>query len=121
MSLKAFLLVFLGGGLGSAFRYLLSLYFQESTYLQTLLPNLIGCFLLGIFTQVLISEHETLKLMLVFGVLGGLTTFSGYVGFIGQSGFYTPEAIKYFLMNNLLGIAVFVLGAQGAKWAVRAA
>jgi len=114
--MKAFLLVFLGGGLGSALRYACHLYFKEVTALQTLLPNLIGCFLLGIFTQFLVSEDEPLKLVLVFGMLGGLTTFSGYVGFIGQSGFLTVEAVSYFLLNNTLGLLVFLTALKGSSY-----
>jgi CrcB protein len=115
MVLKSFLLVFLGGGVGSILRYGFHLYFKETTYLQTLLPNLIGCFLLGIFTQSFIAEQDSLKLMVVFGLLGGLTTFSGYVGFIGQSDFWTVDAITYFLLNNILGALAFVLALKGAS------
>jgi len=116
MLLKSFLLVFVGGGVGSALRYAFYLYFKETTYLQTLLPNLIGCFLLGIFTQAFISEQDALKLMLVFGVLGGLTTFSGYVGFIGESGFWTVEAVTYFLLNNILGALAFLIALKGSTF-----
>lgn len=113
--IKSFVLVFIGGGVGSALRYGFHIYFKEATYLQTLLPNLIGCFLLGIFTQTFISEQDSLKLMLVFGLLGGLTTFSGYVGFIGQSGFWTLDALSYFLLNNILGVLAFVGALKAAR------
>lgn len=116
MALKAFFLVFIGGGVGSALRYAFHLYFKETTHLQTLLPNLIGCFLLGIFTQSLLSEQDSLKLMVVFGLLGGLTTFSGYVGFIGQSGFWTVDAITYFLLNNVLGLIMFLIALKSSAW-----
>jgi|GEM_PF-3245019 len=116
MALKSFLLVFLGGGVGSALRFGFHLYFREATYLQTLLPNLIGCFLLGIFTQSFIAEQDSLKLMVVFGLLGGLTTFSGYVGFIGQSGFWTLDAVTYFLLNNILGVVAFVVALKATSW-----
>jgi len=112
MTIKALLLVFLGGGMGSALRYLCHLYFTETTYLQTLLPNLIGCFLLGLFTQSYVSTHESMKIAVVFGLLGGLTTFSGYVGFIGQSGFLTVEAATYFMLNNALGLLAFFIALK---------
>jgi len=116
MAAKAFLLVFIGGGLGSVLRYGCHLYFRETTVLQTLLPNLIGCFLLGVFTQLYVSEEESLKLMLVFGLLGGLTTFSGYVGFIGQSGFLTVGAFSYFLLNNVLGLLFFLVALKSSSY-----
>lgn len=115
MNLKAALFVFIGGGLGSTLRYAFHLYFRENSFLQALLPNLIGCFLLGLFTHLWVGEGHPLRLMLVLGCLGGLTTFSGYVGFIGQSGFLTPHALTYFLLNNVLGIACYAVALKAVQ------
>ena len=68
MEIKAVFFVFLGGGIGSVLRYFFHLCFQEQTLFQALLPNLIGCLLLGIFTPLILSEHEMLKLMLDQGL-----------------------------------------------------
>ncbi len=78
------LLVFLGGGLGSCLRYLLSRYaitiFQYG-YLGTLIANGLGCLLIGfIFGMTArgnyLSQNHTL--LLATGFCGGFTTFSAF-------------------------------------------
>jgi CrcB protein len=115
MSFKALFYVFLGGGVGSSLRYAVSLYFKESTVLQTLLPNLIGCLLLGLFTHLWVSEGHPMRLLLILGCLGGLTTFSGYVGFIGQSGVLTVSSLSFFALNNVLGLALYFIGLRASQ------
>ena len=119
MTLKAFFLVFLGGGTGSTLRYLFSIFFHSHTAWQSLLPNLLGCLLLGVLTNFMGASNDSTKLFFAIGCLGGLTTFSGYVGFIGQSGFLTVEAVTYFLLNNILGLALFLLALKGPELFLR--
>ncbi len=109
----SFLWVFLGGGLGSVSRYAIHLGFGSQTFYQALVPNILGCFLIGLFTSSALSgQDEFFKQLLVIGFLGGFTTFSSYVGFIGQSGFYTPTVIVYFLLNNVLGVLFYLVGTK---------
>lgn len=114
---KTFLIVFLGGGIGSAFRYLTSVitekYVQSSFPWATFLVNVFGCLLIGIligfFTKQQI-ENSNLKLLFITGFCGGFTTFSAFA----------LENIKLFQSGNsflaLLYIALSVLLGVLAVW-----
>ncbi|WP_299320521.1 fluoride efflux transporter CrcB [uncultured Maribacter sp.] len=82
--MKQFLLVFLGGGLGSILRYYISKNlnaYYSNFYLGTFLVNIVGCLLIGILIGLslknnYISENQTL--LLATGFCGGFTTFSTF-------------------------------------------
>ena len=74
----------IGGGLGSASRYLVSLaagrWFGDSFAWGTMLVNLVGCFLIG-FVVGLVDRallSRAFRIVLVTGFLGGFTTFSSF-------------------------------------------
>lgn len=69
------LTAFLGGGIGAALRYLLSLVLPNS-YL--ILVNLTGAFLAGIAITLLQPQNTQLKILIITGILGGFTTFSSF-------------------------------------------
>jgi fluoride exporter len=79
------LLVALGGALGSALRYLVSVaalaWLGAAFPWGTLAVNLVGSFLIGLVQQ-LASEGlllgEDARLFLATGVMGGLTTYSAF-------------------------------------------
>jgi CrcB protein len=82
--MKHVLLIFLGGGLGSVLRYLISSYFNSSEsqlYLGTFLVNIIGCLLIGLIVGISLRNTwmstET-SLLLGAGFCGGFTTFSTF-------------------------------------------
>lgn len=82
--MKHVLLIFLGGGLGSALRYVISGYLNSSEtqfYLGTFLVNIAGCLLLGFLVGLALKEnsisHEA-SLLLGVGFCGGFTTFSTF-------------------------------------------
>jgi fluoride exporter len=83
--MKEVVVVFLGGGVGSAFRYWLSgsVYrFLSPTFpYGTLVVNVSGCFLIG-FLMAIFEERfvvqPLLRLFLTLGILGGFTTFSTF-------------------------------------------
>jgi len=87
--MKIWLLVFLGGGIGSLCRYLVSKwitegnFFRSYPFLGTFLVNITGCFLIGFFVFYFTEERfGTLTLQwrffLVTGLCGGYTTFSSF-------------------------------------------
>ena len=83
--IKQILLVGLGGGLGSIFRYLTSIltakYYSNTFPLATFTANILGCFLIGILVGTLgqnIQANNSLKLLLITGFCGGYTTFSAF-------------------------------------------
>jgi CrcB protein len=82
MTWTQFLLVGLGGFLGSVLRYMMSLFIRPSGFpFATLLVNLAGSFLIGIIVAVSL-RHPQLKpewrLFLATGFCGGFTTFSAF-------------------------------------------
>ena len=81
----SFLWVALGGAIGSALRFgvnlaaprLLGNEFPWATFTV----NIVGSFLMGLFTAVLaekFADQPDLRLFLTTGVLGGFTTFSAF-------------------------------------------
>jgi CrcB protein len=76
---------FLGGGVGTAFRYWLSggVYrFISPTFpFGTLLVNVAGCLLIGVSMSLFeerFAVQPLLRIFLTIGVLGGFTTFSTF-------------------------------------------
>jgi CrcB protein len=79
-----YLLVMLGGGIGSLARYAagtaVSTRFASLFPLGTMIVNVTGSFLIGLL-MTLLSErlpHPYWRLLLVVGFLGGYTTFSSF-------------------------------------------
>ncbi|MCP4969033.1 MAG: fluoride efflux transporter CrcB [Arcobacter sp.] len=117
--MKQFLLVFLGGGLGSLLRYIISrtfnTYFQHF-YLGTFLVNIIGCLIIGLVLGIsyksnLLSQNQTL--LLTTGFCGGFTTFSTFAlenqtllksGEILHFSFYTIASIAVGIFAVILGL-----------------
>jgi CrcB protein len=82
---KTIILVGLGGAIGSILRYLsgwfASKYFQGSFPISTLVINILGSLLIGVFIGVLAKfypENHPLKFLLIIGFCGGFTTFSSF-------------------------------------------
>ncbi|WP_198148050.1 fluoride efflux transporter FluC [Elstera litoralis] len=82
--MKSVLLVALGGGLGSAARYLMVLgvgrWLGTGFPWGTLSVNLLGCFLMGLLTALFtgpLPVSSDTRLFFTTGLLGGFTTFFG--------------------------------------------
>jgi fluoride exporter len=83
--LKTILFIAFGGGLGSVLRYLTSLFFAKFQWnnfpLGTLVANILGCFLIGVFFGYFEKQSvfsQELRFFLVTGICGGYTTFSTF-------------------------------------------
>jgi len=79
-----FLLVFLGGGLGAALRWVIRETFENPTDFPwaTFTANLLGCLLIGLlsgWSSKSFPMQEQLFLFFAVGFCGGLTTFSSYM------------------------------------------
>jgi len=120
----AWLLLFVGGGLGTIARFLLSTVLQvraDSAFpVGTLTVNGIGCLAIG-FLAALFTLRPTgdaaIERALLTGVLGGFTTFSAF----GLESVRLLEAglpglaVSYVGASLLLGVGGVVLGAALAR------
>ena len=83
--LRNFILIFIGGGLGSVCRYLtgigVSRLFSSSWPLGTWLVNIVGSFLIGLLAGLVYVDdrmEEFARMFLIIGFCGGFTTFSAF-------------------------------------------
>ncbi len=118
--MKSVLLVALGGGLGSAARYLVVLgvgrWLGTGFPWGTLAVNLLGCFLMGLLTALFagpLSVSSDTRLFFATGILGGFTTFSAFgldaSGLIDRGD--TGAALMYLAGSVALGYAGVRAGA----------
>ena len=116
--LKNLLFIMLGGAIGSALRYLVTIACQSVRWLGmpwgTLLVNVIGCFLLGLligFSERYTSFPKEVYLMLTVGLCGSFTTFSTFAAdfFRLQSAGQFMHALAYLAASVILGFALFAL------------
>lgn len=108
----------IGGALGVVLRYELdSLIMTDNLHTfpwGTLVVNLIGCFIIGIFYKVFYYEllHAHFKNLIVTGFLGALTTFSSYslhtLNLFEENKF--KEGLTNLFLHNFLGIFMVFTG-----------
>ena len=121
MNLKALLIVFLGGGLGSSLRYLIGLWLNPCTFpWATLVANSFGCLLIGLFIGYfnrMGMMKESIALFFIVGFCGGLTTFSSFSLDLFQlsklSSLLYP--LLYFVGTLVLGIICLLGGLWISK------
>ena len=121
---KTIFFIGIGGAVGSILRYLTSIlvskYWANQFPLATLITNVLGCFVIGLFIGLLEKNNlanSTLKWFLVTGFCGGYTTFSTF-GFENYSLFQSNNSILafgYIAMSVLLGIFAVWLGLFVSK------
>ncbi len=111
------ILVFIGGGVVSMLRYLISLMIPNSSSgfpLSTFWVNISGCFLIGLFYSFLSVDNQTFKLLLIIGLLGGFTTFSSFgnetIQLIEKGSHQT--AFFYVILSNIFGLVAVYLGTK---------
>ena len=105
--MKQVLLVFLGGGIGSALRYAIGRIFNTSSAgypWGTFSVNIIGSLLIGVFMGIALKNNnlsENQTLLLVTGLCGGFTTFSAF----------TYENQQFLKEGDLTSFAIYTLGS----------
>ncbi|PLX17527.1 MAG: fluoride efflux transporter CrcB [Candidatus Muiribacterium halophilum] len=115
MFFKNLIFVMLGGAFGAAIRYTANHFFDSDKFpYATLLVNITGCLLIGIFFFITEKSQYTfdLRLFLITGLLGALTTFSSYsfeTFYLIRKAAYLKAGLNIFL-NNSIGILMAFLG-----------
>ena len=117
MTLSKILIVFLGGGLGSVLRYLLSDSIARGLTLKpswaTLVVNIIGCFLIGVASG-LIRQDSLAKYLFITGFCGGFTTFSTFSAENFQ--LWHNEQYLLLFLYVFLSILIGFLSVIGGIW-----
>lgn len=114
--IKEVLLVALGGGVGSALRYMVSVWTRKAATADfpwaTFIVNILGCLLIGLLIAWLGKQQgsQQLRLLLITGFCGGYTTFSAFAlenVHLLQAGHYFT-AIIYTLVSIIAGILAVI-------------
>ena len=116
--MKQILLVGLGGGIGSIFRYLTSLLtvkqISSSFPIATFFVNITGCLLIGLLIGYFSSSSSdnSLKLLFITGFCGGFTTFSAFAAenmvLLQNQNYFT--LIAYTLASVIIGLLAVGFG-----------
>ncbi len=120
--IKQFLLVGLGGALGSMLRYATSLltakYYANAFPVATFITNIVGCLLIGVLIGYFSKNgNQSLQFLLITGFCGGYTTFSTFAAeniALWQSQNYLT-LITYTLASVLVGFLAVGLGLMLTK------
>lgn len=117
------LAIFIGGGVGSVTRYIVSrqmlFLFGASFPVGTLAVNALGSFLIGVIASLIANkpQHDLFQFLLITGFLGGFTTFSAFsleTWKLISAGQFEAGLLNIFL-NVLLSIFFVFLGILTLK------
>lgn len=115
------LLIFVAGGLGSVFRYVLGGFVQTKAHagfpVGTLVVNVLGCIAIGIVAKFFLHSQTQLltRTTLIVGFCGGFTTFSTFSydalgliagGMWARATMYVGITVASCLVGTALGFAL---------------
>lgn len=123
-ALHPFLLVALGGALGSVARYVAAMsinrWANSAFPWGTLFVNIAGSFLIGLLMVLLLKAgewRESGRLLLVTGIMGGFTTFSS---FSWETWKLMEEGrVAWAAANVTASVAVCLLATVAGAWLAR--
>ncbi len=127
MTMLKVILVFIGAGVGGVSRFLMSVHlsiflsnkFPNNKFIEiypysTLIINVLGSFVIGVTSSVLISKfpnyNSEIKIFIITGFLGGFTTFSSFS--LEAVNLFYDGYIYAFLMYIFLSLLLCILGCM---------
>lgn len=121
--MRQLLLVFLGGGLGSILRYLISKNlnpYVQHFFLGTFLVNTVGCLLIGIVLGLSMRNDfltQNQILLLGTGFCGGFTTFSTFA--FEKHSLLNNGELLHFTIYTILSLVVGIVAVAVGLWAAK--
>ena len=118
------IMILAGGGLGALARYTLGSQIDKNLNLSfpvgIFFVNLLGCFFIGLIVSMFENKFifsENLKIFLIIGFLGSLTTFSTFA--FDNYNFMTQKNILLLFANifltNTFGLLMVLIGMKTVK------
>jgi len=118
------IMILAGGGLGALARYTLGSQIDKNLNLSfpvgIFFVNLLGCFFIGLIVSMFENKlifSENLKIFLIVGFLGSLTTFSTFA--FDNYNFMTQKNILLLFANifltNTFGLLMVLIGMKTVK------
>ena len=124
--MNAYLIVAVGGAIGSVGRFalagLIDGRWAGEFPLGTLVVNVLGSFLIGLIAG--LTDHKPTQQFLMTGILGGFTTFSSFSlqtvrlvedGRLLPAGGYVLASVALCLLGTFLGLLVARAVSRGAQ------
>ena len=116
--MKAILIIWLGGGIGSVLRYLVQLGISKLVTVTfpagTFLVNITGCFVIGLLYG-LSGRYAALtsewRLFLITGLCGGYTTFSSFS--YESISLFRQGNYTYFILYTVLSVLIGLFSTIG--------
>lgn len=121
--MKQLILVFIGGGIGSALRYWIGQYLNTTKFaipFGTLLVNILGSLIIGVILGLALKNDTVSNNTILFvatGFCGGFTTFSAFA-FENQA-FLKSGDLASFALYTITTLVIGFLAVFFGIWLVR--